>query len=146
MPHPAFLSIVDVHVNLGQIVTRTFSISELAAEFGVTPRTLRFYENRGLLAPARRGTTRVYSERDRTRLKLALRGRRLGLSVEECREIIDMYEPGRHRNPQQLLRLCEKIREHRAALLAKIRDIEETLAAMDDVERRCLEELITEAA
>jgi DNA-binding transcriptional MerR regulator len=125
---------------------QSHSIQELAREFGVTSRTLRFYESQGLLSPGRRGSTRVYSERDRTRLKLALRGRRLGLSVEECKEIIDMYDPSRPRNPRQLLRLCEKIREHRAALLEKMRDIEATLNAMDEVERRCLEELREVAA
>jgi DNA-binding transcriptional MerR regulator len=125
---------------------QTYSIKDLAREFAVTPRTVRFYEDQGLVSPGRRGTTRVYSDRDRTRMKLALRGRRLGLSVEECKEIIDMYDPSRPRNPRQLLRLREKIREHRAALLDKVRDIEATLNAMDGVERRCLEELLAAAA
>ncbi len=125
---------------------QTYSITELSREFDATPRTLRFYEDQGLLNPARRGTTRVYTDRDRTRLKLALRGRRLGLTVEECKEIIDMYDPSRPRNARQLLRLCEKIREHRATLLEKFRDIEATLNAMDEVERRCLEELLAAPA
>ena len=125
---------------------QTYSITELSREFDATPRILRFYEDQGLLNPGRRGTTRVYSDRDRTRLKLALRGRRLGLTVEECKEIIDMYDPSRPRNARQLLRLCEKIREHRAALLGKVRDIEATLNAMDEVERRCLEELLAAPA
>jgi DNA-binding transcriptional MerR regulator len=128
------------------MIQQTYSIQELGREFGVTARTLRFYEDQGLLSPGRRGTTRVFGERDRTRLKLALRGRRLGLSVEECKEIIDMYDPSRPRNPRQLLRLCEKIREHRSTLLEKMRDIEATLNAMDEVERRCLEELREVAA
>ena len=135
-----------VHVKQRYAMTQTFSIAELSREFDITPRTLRFYEDRGLLSPARTGTKRVYSERDRTRLKLALRGRRLGLTVEECREIIDLYEPDGRRNRQQLLRLCEAIRAHRARLLAKFRDLEATLAAMDEVERRCLEALLEEAA
>ncbi|OGT81854.1 MAG: MerR family transcriptional regulator [Gammaproteobacteria bacterium RIFCSPLOWO2_02_FULL_61_13] len=125
---------------------QTYSITELSREFDATPRTLRFYEDQGLLNPGRRGMTRVYSDRDRTRLKLALRGRRLGLTVEECKEIIDMYDPSRPRNARQLLRLCEKIREHRATLLEKFRDIEATLNAMDEVERRCLEELLAAPA
>ena len=125
---------------------QTYSITELSREFDATPRTLRFYEDQGLLNPGRRGTTRVYSDRDRTRLKLAMRGRRLGLTVEECKEIIDMYDPSRPRNARQLLRLCEKIREHRATLLGKFRDIEATLNAMDEVERRCLEELLATPA
>jgi len=127
-------------------MTQTYRIAELAREFDITPRTLRFYEDRGLLSPQRAGTRRVYSERDRTRLKLALRGRRLGLSVDECREIIDLYAPDGRHNQQQLLRLCEKIREHRSHLLTKMRDIEATLAAMDEVERQCLRALLGEAA
>jgi len=123
-------------------MTTTYSIAELSREFEVTPRTLRFYEDQGLLNPGRRHTTRVYSDSDRTRLKLALRGRRLGLSVEECREIIDMYDPDQPRNARQLLRLCEKIREHRAHLLDKLRDIEATLEAMNEVEGKCLSELL----
>ena len=119
-----------------------YSIRELSREFSVTPRTLRFYENKGLLAPARRGSTRLYSDRDRTRLRLALRGKRLGFSLQECREIIDLYDPSRPGGSRQLLRLCDKIREHRALLLEKLRDIEATLAAMGEVEAKCLTELL----
>ena len=119
-----------------------FSIQQLSREFSVTPRTLRFYENKGLLAPARRGTRRVYSDRDRTRLRLALRGKRLGFSLEECRDIIDLYDPSRPGGSRQLLRLCDKIREHRAQLLEKLRDLEATLVAMDEVEGRCLAEML----
>lgn len=138
-----------------------YTIQELCREFEVTPRTLRFYETKKLLAPARRGTTRLYSDRDRTRLRLTLRGTRLGFSLEECREIIDLYDVGgdgqgprqdharddlrgrgRAGNARQLLRLCDKIREHRMALLQKLRDIEATLASMGEVESRCLAELL----
>ena len=123
-------------------MTKTYSIAELSQEFNSTPRTLRYYEDQGLLNPERRGTTRIYAERDRTRLKLVLRGRRLGLSVEECREIIDMYDPDKQNEDLQLIQLCAKICEHRNSLLEKIRDIEATLAAMDEVETKCLERLI----
>jgi DNA-binding transcriptional MerR regulator len=125
-------------------VDQTFSIQQLSREFGVTPRALRFYESKGILHPARRGQTRLFSERDRTRLKLVLRGKRLGFSLEECLEIMDMYDPMHPRNPLQLLRLCEAIRGHRATLLAKMRDIEATLAAMNEVEQKCLEELMAD--
>src|SRR5687767_15868275 len=77
-----------------------FSISELAQEFDVTPRAIRFYEDQGLLAPRREGQRRIYTPRDRTRLKLTLRGKRLGLTLSEIRELIDMYEPGRDERPQ----------------------------------------------
>jgi len=119
-----------------------YSIQQLSREFGVTPRALRFYEDKGLLAPGRRGSTRLYSDRDRTRLRLALRGKRLGFSLQECREIIDLYDPSQPGGSRQLLRLCEKIREHRALLLAKLRDIEATLVAMGEVEAKCLAELL----
>ena len=124
----------------------THTIASLAKQFGITPRTLRFYEDKGILRPHRRGQTRIYSERDKTRLKLTLRGKRLGLSLEECREIIDMYNPDRSMDTRQLLRLCQKIREHRAQLIEKIKDIEETLEAMDEVEQSCLKQLLNNTA
>jgi DNA-binding transcriptional MerR regulator len=127
-------------------MTPFYTINTLSKDFEITPRALRFYEDKGILNPSRRGTTRVYSERDRTRLKLTLRGKRLGLKLEECREIIDMYDPAQPDDSLQLLRLCEKIREHRASLLTKIKDIEETLQAMDDVEGKCLSKLIKNVA
>src|SRR3989475_7928138 len=77
-----------------------FSISELAREFDVTPRAIRFYEAEGLISPRRDGQRRIYTPRDRTRLKLTLRGKRLGLTLSEIRELIDMYEPGRDARPQ----------------------------------------------
>ncbi len=123
-----------------------YAINELVREFGVTPRTLRFYEDKGILAPQRRAKVRHYSERDRTRLKLTLRGKRLGLSLEECTEVIDMYEPGQANDTPQLLHLCEKIRQHRSLLIEKMRDIEDTLKAMDEVERSCLEKLLANTA
>ena len=124
------------------VAEHSYSIQEVSREFELTPRALRFYEDKGLIAPARRGTTRLYSDRDRTRLRLALRGKRLGFSLEECREIIDLYDPEQPGGARQLLRLCDKIREHRAELLHKLRDIEATLGTMGEVEARCLAELL----
>ena len=121
---------------------QAYSIQQLSREFDITPRALRFYEDKGLLAPARRGTTRRYSDRDRTRLRLALRGKRLGFSLEECREIIDMYDRRQPSGARQLLRLCDKIREHRAELVRKLHDIEATLVTMGEVEAKCLAELM----
>ena len=122
-------------------MSRIYSIRQLSREFDVTPRALRFYESKGLLNPARRGATRQYSERDRTRLRLTLRGRRLGFKLEECREIIDMHDSSRPDDVRQLLRLCEKINEHRVKLFSKLRDVEETLVEMDRVEANCLAEI-----
>ena len=119
-----------------------YSIQDLAEQFDVTPRALRFYESKGLLAPAKRGQTRIYSDRDKTRLLLTLRGKKLGFSLEECRDIIDMYDPSQSDNTQQLIRLCQKIAEHRSALLEKINAVEATLKQMDEVERKCLDKLM----
>ena len=104
-----------------------FSISELATEFDVTPRAIRFYEAHGLLAPKRAGQRRIYSPRDRTRLKLTLRGKRLGLTLSEIRELIDMYEPGRDERPQ-LARFLAVLASHRTSLLQQRMDIEAQLA------------------
>ena len=119
-----------------------YSIQKLAEQFNITPRALRFYESKGLLAPAKRGQTRIYSERDKTRLLLTLRGKKLGFSLEECRELIDMYGPSQSGNTQQLIRLCQKITEHRGALLEKINAVEATLKLMDEVEKKCLDKLM----
>ncbi|MDH4012676.1 MAG: MerR family transcriptional regulator [Chromatiales bacterium] len=118
-------------------MSQTYTISELANEFAVTPRTLRFYESRGILGPDRVGQRRVYNERDRVRLRLALRGRRLGFSVEDCKEIIEMYNPIVGNESDQLEYLLAKISDHRAVLEDKQRDIEATIAAMDEIESLC---------
>lgn len=115
-----------------------YSISQLSREFGITPRTLRFYETHGILSPKRQGTTRIYSERDRVRLTLALRGRRVGLSLEEITQIIDMYDPTQPDDPRQTVFLLEKLRQHRSELINKINDINETLKQIDEIEERTM--------
>ena len=115
---------------------KTYSISDLAAEFGVTTRTLRFYEEKGLLRPVRRGRVRYFSAADRVRLRLILRGRRLGLSLEESAEIIDLYkapEGGR----RQLNALLDKLAERRAQLEKQAADLKATLADLAGVEDAC---------
>ena len=119
---------------------KSYTIRDLAQEFGITARTMRHYEELGLLAPARRGQLRVYSAADRTRLKLILRGKRLGFSLEESREIIAMYDP-EHGSEQQLRRLVERIREQRATLQARLDDLQAMLAELDAVEAVCLASL-----
>ncbi|HEY6967134.1 MAG TPA: MerR family DNA-binding transcriptional regulator [Burkholderiales bacterium] len=104
-----------------------YSIGELATEFDVTPRAIRFYEDHGLLAPRRAGQRRIYSPRDRTRLKLTLRGKRLGLTLSEIRELIDMYEPGRDERPQ-LERFLAVLDAHKAGLVQQRADIEAQLS------------------
>src|SRR4051794_39444968 len=117
-----------------------FSISELAQEFDVTPRAIRFYEAEGLLSPRRDGQRRIYTPRDRTRLKLTLRGKRLGLTLAEIRELIDMYEPGRDDRPQ-LARFLAVLESHKAALLQQRADIEAQLAEIQAFEKRVRKQL-----
>jgi len=120
----------------------TWTIAELAEEFGVTHRAIRFYEDRGLISPQRRGTQRIFHPRDRVRLALVLRGKRLGFGLDEIRRIIDMYdsEPG---EAGQLRYLLDQIAVRRAELEQRRRDIEITLAELDAVELRCRETLRT---
>ena len=113
----------------------SYSISELAREFDVTTRTIRFYEDKGLLNPARRGQARIYSPEDRVRLKLILRGKRLGFSLDESSEIIDMYDPA-HGNVEQLQRLLNAIEQKRAQLGQQLRDIHSLMGELDEAEVR----------
>ena len=110
--------------------------SELAAEFDITPRAIRFYEDVGLLTPARAGRNRVYTQRDRTRLKLTLRGKRLGLSLSEIKQLVDMYE-SKSDTTQQLQAFLGVLAEHRLLLEQQREDIEITLAEIAQHEERC---------
>lgn len=112
---------------------RYFTITQLTQEFDITTRTLRFYEAQGLVSPTRRGRQRLYTPGDRTRIKLILRGKRLGFSLNEIREMIEMYAsaPG---ETGQLRLLLDKIEARREELLEKQRDIELTLLELDEVE------------
>jgi DNA-binding transcriptional MerR regulator len=115
------------------------TITDLAREFDITPRAIRFYEDHGILAPARegpRGLRRVYSPRDRTRLKLTLRGKRLGLSLLQIRELIDMYESPKDATAQAR-RFLAVLTQHRSALEQQREDIEVTLAEIARHEAEC---------
>jgi DNA-binding transcriptional MerR regulator len=118
-----------------------FSISDLAREFDITPRAIRFYEDQGLLAPRREGQRRIYSARDRTRLKLTLRGKRLGLTLSEVRELIDMYEPGRAEQRPQLERFLAVLESHKEALVIQRADIEAQLSEIAAFEARIRKQL-----
>ena len=110
---------------------KTYTISDLASEFEITTRTIRFYEEKGYLSPKRNGTRRIYGSTDRTSLRLILRGKRLGLSLEETADMIRMYsEPGGNR--KQLEKFIQRIGEKRAELERKSRDLEKML---DDLRR-----------
>lgn len=115
---------------------KTYSISDLASEFGITTRTIRFYEEKGYLSPKRNGTQRIYDSAERTSLRLILRGKRLGLSLDETAEMIRMYrEPGGSR--LQLQKFVRRIGEKRAELERKSRDLENMLTDLQRVEEKC---------
>lgn len=113
----------------------TYTIAELAREFDLTPRAIRHYEDQGLITPARAGVQRVYTKRDRTRLKLTLRGKRLGLSLAEIRELIDMYDTAPESS--QLARLLEVLARQRAKLAQQREDIEAVLGELNAFEGQC---------
>jgi len=118
-----------------------FSITDLAQELDITTRTIRFYEDRGLLHPARRGQQRIYSKADRTRLKLVLRGKRLGWPLDDIREMIELYDtPDGER--KQLEVMIEKIKQSRTTLLQQRDDIELALREFDEIETRCRKRLV----
>src|SRR5256714_3578502 len=117
-----------------------FSISELAREFDVTPRAIRFYEGHGLLAPRRDGQRRIYTPRTRTRLKLTLRGKRLGLALTEIRELIDLYEPGRDERPQ-LERFLAVLEAHIESLEQQRHDIEAQLSELQAFQKKVRKQL-----
>lgn len=117
-----------------------FSIGDLAREFDVTPRTLRFYEEKGLLNPDRKGQNRVYGASDRTRLRLILRGKRLGLTLDESASLILMYDPASN-NQHQLKALIEKIRESRVRLEEQLKDLQRMLSDVSEWEQRSMQEL-----
>jgi DNA-binding transcriptional MerR regulator len=121
-------------------VDKFYTITELTREFGVSTRTLRFYEDEGLINPERRGRTRLFRPADRRLIQEILRGRRIGFTIAEIREIIKVYKdpPG---EMGQLEMLMQKVSEKREDLRQKRRDIEETLAELDNVEEACLTRL-----
>lgn len=119
---------------------KTFSISQLASEYSITTRTIRFYEEKGLLQPQRIGNSRVYSIADRVKLRLILRGKRLGLTLGESRGIIDMYDPA-HGNIDQLEQLIIKFREKRQQLQQQLDDLKTMIFDLKDAEDKCLEAL-----
>ncbi|WP_396587050.1 MerR family DNA-binding transcriptional regulator [Bermanella sp. R86510] len=113
----------------------TYTISDLAQRFDITTRAIRFYESEGLLSPKREGQKRIYSAKDYTTLKLILRGKRLGWSLAESRQLIQMYKP-QENNRQQYQMVLEKVQESRERLQQQMRDIEIMLLELDEHENR----------
>ena len=122
----------------------TYTISDLAREFALTTRAIRFYEDCGLLQPAREKRGRVYGERERVRLKLILRGKRLGLALSEIGELLDLYEVRRNERAQ-LTAFLTMLADRRTRLLQQREDIEIVLAEIDGIERECRRRLKAEA-
>ncbi|MCF7717931.1 MerR family DNA-binding transcriptional regulator [Aeromonas jandaei] len=118
----------------------SYSISELAHEFDVTPRTIRYYEDEGLLTPQREGQTRIYSHKDKIRLKLTLRGKRLGFSLAEIRELFDMYDTDKS-SKNQLNSMIRLIESKRSALHQQLEDIQMVMAELEAAEQRCVNSL-----
>jgi len=118
----------------------TWTIAQVAEEFGVTHRTVRHYEDLGLISPERRGTQRIYHRRDRTRLGLILRGKRLGFPLEEIRTIIDLFDAPRGRRTQ-LEYVLGQIDERRSDLDQRLKDVQDAIAELGEFERRCREDL-----
>jgi DNA-binding transcriptional MerR regulator len=119
---------------------RIYSIAELAREFGITARTMRFYEDEGLIKPRRQGLTRLYSAHDRTRLGWILRGKRLGFSLAEIKELLDLYQVDRT-GVQQLRELLRRSRLHITDLERKRRDLDAHIDEFRDVETQVATEL-----
>ncbi|MGL4318409.1 MAG: MerR family transcriptional regulator [Pseudomonas sp.] len=115
----------------------TYSISDLARELDITARAIRFYEEQGMLAPERRGQERVYTGKDKVTLKLILRGKRIGFSLAECKELIELYDPASG-NRVQLQTFMNKISERRAQLEQQLLDIQQMQLELDTAEERCL--------
>ncbi|MGV6871753.1 MerR family transcriptional regulator [Pseudochelatococcus sp. B33] len=119
---------------------RLYSVTELGQELGVTPRTLRFYEDQGLIAPRRAGNNRIYTHRDRARMILILRGKRLGFSLRDIKEYLDLYDADRTQR-EQLRMLLERVNTRRQQLEEQRIALDEALAELDVIEHQALEAL-----
>ena len=118
----------------------TLTITDLADEFALTTRAIRFYEDQGLLSPERRGTRRIYSQRERVRLKLVLRGKRLGMSLADIAVILDLYDVDHNERPQ-LVKFLEVLAARRVLLEQQREDIDVVLEEISTIERDCRKRL-----
>jgi DNA-binding transcriptional MerR regulator len=115
---------------------KTYTISDLAKEFGVTTRAIRFYEEKGMISPMRQGQKRLYTPADRARITLILRGKRIGMTLQESVDVIDMYDP-EHNNADQLHSLINMVKDHREHLRQQMKDIDDMMASLDEVQNLC---------
>ncbi len=121
-------------------LSKSYSIRDLANEYGITTRTIRFYEDKGLITPSREGQRRIYVKRDRARLKLILRGKRLGFSLDEIVQLVNLYETPEDEVPQLKVYL-ETVQQHKETLLAQKSDLDKTLEELEVAESECIEQL-----
>ena len=135
------LSMVDLPSD--SAAERTFTISELAEEFQITPRTIRFYEDQELITPRREGLSRVYSHRDRARLVLICRGKRLGFSLAEIKDFLDLYDVD-DRQIEQMKYLLKRGRDRQALLRRQLEDVKQTMVELAELERQIVEHLGTQ--
>jgi len=119
---------------------KTYTISDLAKEFGITTRTIRFYEEKGMISPMREGRKRLYTPTDRIRIKLILRGKRIGMTLQESVDVIDMYDP-EHNNADQLHSLITVVKDRRKQLQQQKMDIDDMLAGLNEVQSLCKQSL-----
>ena len=126
-------------------MSKQYTISNLASEFDITTRTIRFYEEKDLLSPERQGTKRLYNQSDRVKLRLIIRGKRLGFTLEESKLIIDMYDPSGG-NEQQLQALISQVRHKRTQLQEQLIDLENMIDDLNTAEKNCRTELVKRAA
>ena len=151
--------LLDLYVNVNQNIAQLnnnygslsmsptrFTISELSKEFAITTRSIRFYEDQGLLSPQREGQKRIYTAHDRTWLKLILRGKRLGLTLAEISQILDLYDSSSTNNDQQLLVFIEKIKTRQVALQQQMEDIKALQDELNAAEQRCTNSLSNNSA
>jgi DNA-binding transcriptional MerR regulator len=129
-------------MSANEIDKQTYSIGELAEEFGITSRTLRLYEEEGLLDPRRDGTRRIYNERNRVRLRLILRGKRLGWSLSEIRESFQLYDDSSLGEEAQLESMLGKLEGRRESLIAQREDIDSALRDLEQVENNARQALL----
>ncbi len=127
-------------MSLNQNPKTTYSISDLSKEFDITTRSIRFYEDQGLLKPKRRGQTRIYSLKDKVRLKLILRGKRLGFSLAETRRLFELYDADKS-STSQLNTMLELVEEKKSALQQQMDDIKVVLMELNSAEQQCREAL-----
>ena len=121
---------------------KTYAIGELAKEFDITTRSIRFYEDQGLLSPTRRGQTRIYNQRDKVRLKLILRGKRLGFSLAETGRLFELYDMDKT-SEKQLETILELITDKKSELAQQLEDIKIVLVELSNLEQSCLDTLTT---